>query len=325
MAEQDTIPLPAIREPAVFYRLLPGFVQRITAMMLIRVKESEPEAWSHTLYQRAMRSQARVLGWFPMLALTSALGILLTAYACVSSIHTSKDQEIYLWLGLLVIFAPSFLRLLSPIASRLERIGILCTAGFSIYLVPVVLSPLHFIFVDEYMHWRTVDDIVRSGHLFSENSILQVSPLYPGLEIVTDAFSSLSGLNTATSGLVVVGVARIVIILSLFMLFEQITKSSRTAGIATILYMANTGFFMFDSLFLYKSLGLAIGVFMLFALARMETLGNGKHWLMLSAWIALAALTTTHHVSDFYFIGLLVLWVVVPKISAQACTSFACG
>ena len=120
--------------------------------------------------------------------------------------------------------------MLSPIASRVERALILCSVGLFVYLVPEILSPLHFIFVDEYLHWRTASDIIRTEHLFTVNSQLPVSPLYPGLEIVTNAFSSLSGGDTLVSGLIVVGIARILVVLSLFILFEQITKSARTAG-----------------------------------------------------------------------------------------------
>ena len=315
LMEQDTVPLPAIHESSFLHKS--GFAQRIAAAVLIRVQEPEPEEWSHTLRQKAVKSQVRVLGWLPMLTLTQALGTFLAVYACAYSLYTSTDEENYLWLGLLLIFAPSFLRLLSPLASRPERIGILCSAAISIYLVKVILSPLHFLSYDEYLHWRTVDDIVRTEHLFSENSMLPVSPRYPGLEIVTDAFSSLSGLNTFTTGLIVIGIARMVMILSLFTLSEQITKSARTAGIATMLYMCNDGFFAFDSLFIYESLALAIGAFMMFALARLETVGNGGRGLLLTAWIAVGALVTTHHVSDFFFVGLLVLWTVIDKFLRQ--------
>ena len=322
--EQETMLLPAIQPPFPI-SLLPRFLQDIAVTIFTRMKEPDPERWSHTLLQKAVKLQTRVLGWFPLLTLTCALGIFLAAHASVSSIHTSTDQEIYLWLGLLLIFAPSFLRLLSPMASRLERIGILCSAGLSIYLVPEILSPLHFIFVDEYMHWRTVDDIVRTGHLFSENSMLPVSPLYPGLEIVTDALSSLSGLNTFTSGLIVVGIARIAVLLYLFVLFEQIAKSTRIAGIAAMLYMSNSGFFMFDSLFLYEALGLAFGSFVLFVLSRAEEAGKGRWGLLLTACMAIGALTATHHVSDFFFIGLLIFWTFVHRFLTSACTSIQCS
>ncbi len=58
------------------------------------------------------------------------------------------------------------------------------------------VNPLYFASFDEFLHWRTADDILRTGHLFSENSMLPVGPYYPGLEIVTNALSTTSGLST---------------------------------------------------------------------------------------------------------------------------------
>ncbi len=322
IAEQHTMPLPSIQPPGsitlsdpshTMLGSLLGPLKRQYIALLNQMLDPEPEGEFRTLRQKPMKSQTNVLGWLPILTLTSALGILLGAFAYASSMHTSTDEQNILWLGLLVVFVPPFLRIISPISSRPERIGLICIVCISLYLVKMVLSPNQFFFFDEYLHWRTVDDIVRSGHLFSQNTLLPVSPLYPGLEIVTDAFSTLSGLNTYVSALIVIGISRILMVLSLFMLFEQITKSARTAGIAVMIYICSPNFFIFDSLFIYESLGLALGTFMLFALARTETVDNGGRGLLITAWIAMGALTVTHHVSDFFFLGLLVLWAIISK------------
>src|SRR5207253_960350 len=100
------------------------------------------------------------------------------------------------WLGLLIIFVPSVVRLISPTASRFERISLLCGVGIAFLIKKVMYSPLYFSGYDEFLHWRTADDIARSTHLFSTNSLLPVSPDFPGLEIVTNELSMLSGLST---------------------------------------------------------------------------------------------------------------------------------
>lgn len=317
LADRAIVTTPIMQQVSLPQKRSQSFLQRVVTMFLFRVKEPEPEKWSHTLMHRALRLQDKPLGWLAVLMVMNSLGVFLTAYACVLSTHTASDQENYLWLALSVIFASSFLRLIMPMASRLERIGILCSVGFSVYIIPEILSPLNFFFVDEYMHLRTVDDIARTGHLFSKNSMLPVSPLYPGLEIVTNAFSSMSGLSPFIAGLIVSGMARIVVMLALFMLFEQVTKSARTASIAAMLYTANAGFFMFDSLFVYEALGLALGIFMLFALYRSGTIAKGERGFLLVAYIALVALTATHHVSDLFFVGLLILWMLTQKFVRQ--------
>jgi hypothetical protein len=311
--ESDTMELSAAPVTSAVQKLLPKFAQRLFGVVVTRAQVPEPEQWSNTLRMRAVASQMHVMGWFPALTLTNALGILIAAYGCAYSIATSSDGQAFLWLGLAVIFGPSFFRLLSPVASRFERVCILCSVGLSMYCIKILLSPLHFLFIDEYFHWRTIDDIQRTGHLFTENSMLVVSPMYPGLEIVTNAFQTLSGLDSTTAGLIVTGISRFVMLLSLFLLYEQITRSARIAGIGSMFYMTNLGFFFFNALFVYETLGLAIGVFIFFALARAETVDDGERWLLFASWIAMSALVATHHVSDFFFIGFLVVWAVVHK------------
>jgi hypothetical protein len=315
--DQETMTTPAVHESDASPTGSAHFLQRAAAIILVRAKESEPEGWSHTLRQRALQLQSRPVGWTSIILLIQALGVCLITYASVASLQTSTDQDTFLWLGFLVVFSPAFLRILLPIASRAERIVLLSSVGLCIYLAPQIISPLHYIFVDEYMHLRTVNDIVNTHHLFADNSILPISPLYPGLELVTAALSSVTGLSTLVAGFIVIAVARIVVLQALFALLEQVTRSSRTASIAVMIYMANSGFFMFDSLFLYESLGMALGIFMIFALYRSETTEKGKRGFLLVACLALGALTVTHHVADFFFIGLLLLWTVVNKLMGK--------
>jgi hypothetical protein len=303
----------AIDEVSPLQKLLPGFLQRLFGVVVTRAQAPEPEQWSNTLRMKAVATQTHVMGWLPLLALLDALGLVIVAFGCAYSINTSSDGQIFLWIGLAVIFGPSFFRLLSPIASRFERVGILSSVGLFAYFAKIILSPLHFIFIDEYFHLRTIDDIQRTGHLFSENSMLVVSPLYPGLEIVTNALQTLSGTDATTAGLIVAGFSRIVMLLSLFLLYEQITKSARIAGIATILYMTNLGFFLFNALFVYETLGLAFGAVIFFILARTETVDKGGRWLLFASWITIGALVITHHVSDFFFLGFLILWAIIHK------------
>jgi len=173
-----------------------------------------------------------------------------------------------------------------------------------------MVSPLHFSSFDEFLHWRTADDIARAGHLFSENSMLPVSPYYPGLEIVTNALSTISGLSTFYAAILVISAARLLMTLSLFMLYEQVTNSSRMAGIATIIYMTNPHFLLFDALFNYETLALPLATCMLYILARYQTLHKDHRWIMLAAYIVLLAVTITHHMTDYVFDGLLILWTV---------------
>ncbi len=315
-------------------RKLPMFVQRFIAVILTRALDPEPERLDLNR-QKALGSQALVWGWLPWLTLSSAFGTLIVAHAYTSARLGLPGADFFFWFGLLIIFVPATVRVLSPTASRFERICLLCIVAICFYLVKVMNSPLFFSSYDEFLHWRTADDITRSGHLFSINSLLPASPFYPGLEIATNALSSLSGLNTFTAGTIVIGVARLLLILALFMLYELLTNSPRIAALATLIYMTNPHFLLFDTQFAYESLALPLTIFLLFVMTYYEkvslllvrtkhsaafkissravhkSLNRSPHWITLTAWITLGAIVVTHHMTDFILDGLLLLWMVI--------------
>ena len=180
--------------------------------------------------------------------------------------------------------------------------------------------------------------MARTGHLFTENALLPVSPYYPGLEIVTNALSTVSGLSNFYAGLVVIGISRLLMVLALFALNEQLFKSARVASIATLLYMVNPHFLMFDAQYGYESLALPLATLMLFVLSphqsftvrltRLEPLGSlvkfskaGQNdlshdlrWITLTAWFTLVAVVLTHHVTDFFFDLMLVIWTIIYAV-----------
>ncbi len=255
--------------------------------------------------------QGHLLGWWPVIALTSALGLFTVATAYNASRDLTPGAELYFWLGVILMFIPPLIRMILPQASRVERVGLICTTTICIYLNKVTLSPLRFNGYDEFLHWNTINDIVSTGHLFSANSLLPVSPFYPGLEIVASAITNMSGLSTVQSGMIVVGMACLLMTISIFLLGEQLSGSTRLASIATMIYMTNPHFMFFDTQFAYESLALPLATFVMFAMTRYETLYNNRRWVMLAAWIVLIAMILTHHLTNFAFEGIFMLWTVV--------------
>ncbi|GAC1430180.1 MAG: hypothetical protein NVS4B1_28110 [Ktedonobacteraceae bacterium] len=300
--------------------------------LLRQASDPEPEGIDD---QHIAQSKKLSLGWLPLLTVVNAFGMLFIAYAFTSSRNGGDGLDTVFFPGLLLLFTPTFVRLILPATSRTERVGLLCVTGICLYFVKLMSSPLYFSLFDEFLHWRTADDIARSGHLFGENAMLPVSPYYPGLEIVTNAFSTISGLDSFHSGLVVVGVGRLLMVLALFGLNEQVLQSARMASIATVVYMVNPHFLIFDSLFAYESLALPLATFVIFAIAphqwvsvrlahlgsvapfvifaqtRRKGLSGDMRWITITGWIALVAVTFTHHVTDIFFVGLLLVWTVV--------------
>lgn len=300
-----------------FYRKvlnkLPRPLQHIVAALLVRASDPLPEVVrTNYVYQK---TEARTdWGWLPLVALINSLGVFSVAYAYTGARdggNGASTAAFFFLLGLLLIFVPTLIRLISPTASRLERVSLLCVTGISFYLVNVLYSPLYFSYFDEFLHWRTVNDIVSNGHLFNNNALLPVSPFFPGLEIVTNGLTKLSGLSSFVSGTIVIGVARLVMVLALFLLYELITKSARIAGIAMILYMANPHFLFFDAQYSYESLALPLATLVLCIIAHHETMKSEHLRVTLMACMILGAVAVTHHITDYIFDGFLLLWAIL--------------
>jgi hypothetical protein len=251
-------------------------------------------------------------GWLPVLSLTSAIGLFLVAMAYNAGRFAEQWAEPLFWFGLVVIFLPIAIRLFSKQPTRQERITLLIIMAISLYFVKFLQYPLYFAYYDEFSHVQTAQSIAATGHLFYLNPILPISSFYPGLEIATNALSSLTGLSIFVTGIVLIGVARLVIVLALYLFYEQISKSMWVAGIATLLYMANPNFLFFDSMFSYESLAISLAVFVLFAVVRRSYVpANQRLGLTLTIWLGIGAVMVTHHVTSFILVAFLLLWTAV--------------
>ena len=257
-------------------------------------------------------SIAKMWGWLPELSLTSAVGVFLVALGYNAGRVSSQWAEPLFWFGLLLLFLPIAARLLSKRLERRERLALLIVLGIGLYLVKFLQYPLYFAYYDESIHVRTAQTIAASAHLFQANPLLPISAFYPGLEIVATTLRSLTGLPLFTTGIMLIGVAWLVLILALYLFYERISNSAWVAGIATLLYMANPGFIFTDGMFAYESLALPLSVFILFAVVRRNHV-SARHrmGLTLVIWSGLGAVVITHHVTSYIFVAFLLLWTVV--------------
>ena len=246
---------------------------------------------------------------FPLLSLAGACGLALAALADVGGRDNADWATPLFWVALLVLFVPVAVRLLGVHVSRGERIGLVMMLGGALYLVKVLRDPLGFTYFDEFEHWPTADSILRTYHLFHQNLVLPIGPLFPGLENVVSALASLGGLSIFGAGVITIGVGRLVFVLSLYLLYEWIGQSPRVAGLATLLYMANPNFLFFDAEFGYESLSLPLATLALFLVARRVYAPSSGRWgLSIAAALALGAVVVTHHLTSYALAGLLVLW-----------------
>jgi hypothetical protein len=285
-------------------------MQRRLAIVLTRLQDPQPEDFA-ARGLRAAKPGTSPLGFFPILASVSAVGVFLVSFSYEMSQYGNMTLEFFFLAGLLLIYVPSLVRLLSAAPLRYERICLLCQVGMCFFFVQLMVSPLYISSYDAMLHWITADNILRTQHLFGVNSLLPVSPYYPGLEIVTNALGSIGGLDTFQAGTIVIAAARLLMVLALYMFYEQATMSSRMAGIAAMIYMTNPHFLFFDAIFSYETLALPIATFILYILARHDAMGNNNYrWMFSIAWVALVTLTTIHHMTDYVFDGFLTIWTL---------------
>jgi hypothetical protein len=256
------------------------------------------------------------LGWLPVLSLVSALGLLILAAANNAARLEMPGAIGLFWIGLVVLFTPTAARMLSEDAGRTERIALAGMLGVLLYVAKILHSPLAFTFHDEFIHWSSAQDILRTGHLFHENPLITVSPLFPGLQVATTALMHLTGLDIYGAGAIVLGVARLVLVLSLFLLAEQITGSPRAAGFAALIYMGNPNFLFFTAQYAYESLALPFALLTLYlATRRSAAAGATRAGLSVAALLSLGATAVSHHLTSYALAAFLLLWTVMPQVS----------
>ncbi len=266
-------------------------------------------------YQIGPASSAEGWGWLPALSLVGAVGLLLLAIADTGARNQVSWAMPLFWLGVLMLFVPIAARMVLPSVPRRERIGLVVVLGLGLYIAKVLHSPVHFTFVDEFQHWRTADDIVQTSRLFGPNPILPASSFFPALEIVTTALTSLTGLTYFSAGIIVLGAARLVFVLALYLFYEEVGRSAWLAGIASLLYMCNPSFVFFDAVFAYESLALPFAAIALLAVVRRDRRRVGEYVAL--TWVALlgiGAVTITHHLTSYALVAFLILWALVSVL-----------
>lgn len=252
------------------------------------------------------------LGRLPLISCVSAMGLVLLAIGDNDARAGLGWSAIFFWIGLLLIFAPTAGRLLLDEVSREERIGLIIILGLGLYIVKILNSPLFFNYADELKHWRTIQDILQTQHLFKANSILPVSPLYPGLQNTTIPLIELSGIDIFTAGNLMIGLFKILLISTLFLFFEKVSNSAKTASIGVLLYLTNPSFLYFDSQFSYETLAIAlISLTLFFIVGGLWKSNKSRLSFIFSAVLSLIALVTTHHVSALFMNGFLLVWSLI--------------
>ncbi len=245
-------------------------------------------------------------------AALTALGLLVVAigYAIGWAGDDGLSVPIF-YAGISAIFVPSAWRLLGRAARRRERLQVAVILGLFLLVAYYLSSPLLFDRYDELLHGTTLWQLMDQRQLFTFNAALPISPYYPGLELLTLGVHWGTGLPVVASELLVVAVSRVVLVLSVFLIVERLTRSSFAGGIAVLAYATSTQFFAFNAAFAYQTLALALALATVhFLLVSIDRPAPRVDRNLVLAVTCIAALTITHHLVSWLTVLWLVVWAV---------------
>ena len=249
-----------------------------------------------------------------LVALSAAVGVLIASAAYTAGrlgYASSPWVDRAYWLAQAFVVVPVAVRLLSRrdlTANATVTLVVVLTVAE--YLLKICYSPAGFTFADELLHWRSTVNILQTGKLFTVNYGLPISSRYPGLEEVTTALISATGLSVFTAGLIVAGVAHLLLVCLLYLLYRGVSGSYRIAGIAALIFSSTPALSTFNSMFVYETLALTFLGLSIFAAWRMAT--NQLSTRERAGWFSIAVLAImatviTHHVTSYMLVATLAL------------------
>lgn len=258
----------------------------------------------------ATKATAAVWGWLPALTMTHAGGLLLLSFANVGALSLSSMSNVLFWLGLALMLIPTAMRLIGSNVARQERIGLVISLGMGLYLVKLMQSPFSFTYSDEFLHLFNTNQILQNQSLFTQNLLLPVSPLFPGLPSITAAIVSLTDLSTFQAGAIVIGIARLLMVIALFLFAEEITRSPRIAGLTTLFFMCNSNFLYWGVQYSYESLSLPLVIGVFYLIARRTRAGRQSTYAAYTilSLLIVSAIVITHHLSSYFLVAFLFCW-----------------
>jgi hypothetical protein len=215
------------------------------------------------------------------------------------------------WLGFAAMLLPIVWALLADRTSRGDRIVLVLLAGLLAYAVKVLRDPTMFAFSDEFIHLSGTQRLVEAHALFQQIPLsgVGVASGYPGLHVVAATLHEVSGLPLVACGLITIGVARGIVMLGLYLLFELVSGSPRVAALGALLYAGNANYLFWSSQFSYESLSLPLFVVAVLTVLLRPTFDRrGRVALTGAAVLLTVAVIATHHLTAYALAG--VYWLL---------------
>ncbi len=242
--------------------------------------------------------------------LLSCLGLLIQVAGYAMGWRGDEGAAIGLWyMGFVAIVVPFAWLLLAPSRTGHQRLGAALAFGLIMYASWFLTDPVLATRFDENLHVTTLVDMVDQHRFFYPNTMLPVSPHYPGLEFATAGVHWLTGLPLMACQVLVVLTARSTFILALFLLASRIGRSTQVGAATVLLYAGSAQFYFFNSQFSYQTVAIAMLMAALYLLIRAFDSDQERPWKeLIAAQVCLAGLAITHHLTSWLM--LVVLWVL---------------
>jgi hypothetical protein len=260
-------------------------------------------------------ARAAAVSWPAKTFCAAGVGLLLVSLANALARGTETTTTAIYWIGLLLIVLPIFYRLTSREASAPERLFQVCLLGLALYGIKAVRDSLLFTFPDELVHAYSAGQVVDAHHLFESNPNIPIISRYPGLEGATSSLMLLGDASSYVAGTILVAVAKLILMIALFLLFGRISGSARLAGLAVAVYTATPNFLFFNAQFSYESLSLPLLVVVLAAFVEREAGGTTRtgSWTV-AIGILIAAIVPTHHLTSYALVILFAALAILYRV-----------
>jgi len=245
-----------------------------------------------------------------MVTLLSCTGLAIQVAGYALGWRGDESAAIGLWyIGFVGIVVPFAWLLLAPSRTGHQRLGAALAFGLIMYASWFLTSPVMSTRFDESLHVTTLVDMVDHHSFFYPNTMLPVSPHYPGLEFATAGVHWLTGLPLIACQVLVVVTARSVFILALFLLASRIGRSTQVGAATVLLYAASAQFYFFNSQFSYQTVAIAMLMAALYLLIRAFDSEEERPWKeLIAVQVCLAGLSITHHLTSWLVLGMI--WVL---------------
>jgi len=262
---------------------------------------------------RQVTQRASPVGWLPWTMLAIAVGLLTVSFADALSRTGRAGGSLLFWLAIVLIVLPAALRLCSDRVRPGERVATVIAVGMGLYAVKLLRDPFAFTYGDEFSHLHNLQSILATGNLFGSNSVLPITPRYPGLEVVAALVSRAAGMSAYAAGVTTIAAGRLLMMLGLYTLYDRLTGSPRAASIGALVYAATPNFLFWSGQFAYESLALpmaTVALFLAIRWAQEHTPQTRRSWEGAFA-IVVAAVVVTHHVTSYVLAAFLLVLCLI--------------